>query len=131
MEKPEPKPNSDSQAYWDACGREELTYQFCAGCGKAQFYPRGRCIQCGNNALEWRISARLGAVYAVTQVYVGHPAFSADTPYPLALIELDEGFRLMTNVIGPESGNVTIGQRGHIVFETRGTFKLPQFVPER
>jgi uncharacterized OB-fold protein len=127
MEKPAPRPNADTQPYWDACAREQLIYQSCTQCGRAQFHPRARCVHCGAATLEWLQSAGHGTVYAVTEVHVGQISFKEDAPYCIALIELDEGFRIMTNVVGDRS-SVVIGSRGRIVFEARGEFKLPQFV---
>jgi len=127
MQKPELRPNADSRRYWDACNLGQLIYQFCEDCSQAQFYPRARCVHCLSQKLQWRNSALRGAVYAFTEVHVGQPAFGDQLPYVLALIELDEGFRIMSNVIGGRS-EVTIGSRGQIVFESRGEFQLPQFV---
>ncbi len=130
MQKPEPNPNADSQPYWDACGREELIYQSCEHCGNSQFYPRARCVRCGSAKLRWLKSAGRGVVYAVTEVHTGQPGFEEDAPYFIALVELDEGFRIMTNIVGGRDG-IVIGRRGRIVFETRGAYKLPQFLAEK
>lgn len=81
--------------------------------------------------MHWRDSARLGSVYAITDIHAaGHPAFKSSAPFSVVLVEMDEGFRIMTNVVG-DAGSITrIGDRGRIVFETRGSVKLPQFRPE-
>lgn len=86
--------------------RGELAYQFSMAAGKAVFYPRVMCPFTGSDRLEWRISAGLGTVYATTAV---HPREGA--PYNVALIDCDEGFRLMSRVedIAPEA--VRIGMR--------------------
>lgn len=127
MQNPAPQANADSRPYWEACRREELIYQFCEECGKAQFYPRGRCVHCSNAALKWLISAGRGRIYAVTEVHVGQQRYNDGAPYYLAMIELDEGFKIMTNIVG-EGRGPSIGRRGHIVFESRGDSKIPQFV---
>ena len=84
----------------------ELAYQWSPEAGKAVFYPRVICPFTGSNRLEWRVSAGLGTVYATT---VTHPRDGA--PYNVALIDFDEGFRLMSRVeeIAPEA--VRIGMR--------------------
>jgi hypothetical protein len=125
MQKPEPQANADSRPYWEACRREELIYQFCEECGKAQFYPRGRCVHCSNATLKWLTSAGGGRIYALTEVHVGQRNNAA--PYYLAMIEMDEGFKIMTNIVSGGKG-ASIGRRGHIVFESRGESKIPQFV---
>ena len=91
------------QQYLD---RGELAYQWSQEAGRAVFYPRVICPHTGSDRLEWRVSAGLGTVYATT---VTHPREGA--PYNVALIDLDEGFRLMSRVedIAPEA--VKIGMR--------------------
>lgn len=121
------QPNADSQPYWDAAAHGELIYQLCESCGKAQFYPRGRCVQCGGSVLKWLTSMGRGRIYAITEVHVGQAGYNDGAPYHLALIELDEGFRIMTNICGSRK-DVTIDRRGHIIFEARHQYKLPQFV---
>ena len=94
------------KTYLDHLARGELAYQFSREAGRAVFYPRVLCPFTGSNQLEWRISKGLGTVYATTVV---HPA--EGKPFNVALIDCDEGFRLMSRVedIAPEQ--VRIGQR--------------------
>ena len=94
------------KTYQDHLTRNELAYQFSREAGRAVFYPRVLCPFTGSNQLEWRISKGLGTVYATTVV---HP--SEGKPFNVALIDCDEGFRLMSRVedIAPEQ--VHIGQR--------------------
>jgi uncharacterized protein len=91
------------QAYLD---RGELAYQWSPEANRAVFFPRVICPFTGSERLEWRVSAGLGTVYATT---VTHPREGA--PYNVALIDCDEGFRLMSRVedLAPEA--VTIGMR--------------------
>jgi uncharacterized OB-fold protein len=84
----------------------ELAYQWSVPAGRAVFYPRVICPYSGSDRLEWRISAGLGTVYATT---VTHPRQGA--PYNVALIDLDEGFRLMSRVEDIAADAVTIGMR--------------------
>jgi uncharacterized protein len=129
-EKPAPVPNSDSTHYWDACNEERLSYQYCTSCSRPQFFPRAVCVHCGAANPTWRTSSGTGAIYAITYVYVaGHASFRAEVPYAVALIEMDEGFRIMMNVVG-SSDMAAIGDRGTVVYEVRGAIKIPQFRPE-
>jgi uncharacterized OB-fold protein len=101
---------SDQEAplkiYLSHLARNELAYQFSLEAGRAVFYPRVLCPFTGSDQLEWRISKGLGTVHATTVV---HP--SEGKPFNVALIDCDEGFRLMSRVedIAPEQ--VRIGQR--------------------
>jgi uncharacterized protein len=92
--------------YQQHLDRGELAYQFSLEADRAVFFPRVICPYTGSDRLEWRISAGLGTVYATT---VTHPREGA--PYNIALIDVDEGFRLMSRVedISPEA--VKIGMR--------------------
>jgi uncharacterized OB-fold protein len=86
--------------------RGELAYQWSSEAGKPVFYPRVVCPHTGSDRLEWRISAGLGTVYATT---VTHPREGA--PYNVALIDIDEGFRLMSRVEDIAPAAVRIGLR--------------------
>jgi len=86
--------------------RGELAYQFSTEAGKAVFYPRVICPYTGSENLEWRISKGLGTVHATTVV---HPA--QGEPYNVCLVDLDEGFRLMSRVEDMDPMAVKIGQR--------------------
>ena len=86
--------------------RGELAYQFSPEAGKAVFYPRVICPYTGSENLEWRISKGLGTVHATTVV---HPA--QGEPYNVCLVDLDEGFRLMSRVEDMDPMAEKIGQR--------------------
>ncbi len=103
MERTAESPLAIYQAYLE---KGELAYQWSPEAGKAVFYPRIICPFSGSDRLEWRVSSGLGTVYATT---VTHPRDGA--PYNVALIDCDEGFRLMSRVeeIAPEA--VRIGMR--------------------
>lgn len=95
-----------------------------------KFYPRTRCAHCGAARLDWLASARKGSVATFTVVHRAPSAgFRAEVPYVLALVDLDEQFRMMVNVRTPAPEAVRIGQRVEIVFERQpGGIALPQAV---
>jgi len=84
----------------------ELAYQFSPEAGRAVFFPRVRCPYTGVDCLEWRISAGVGTVYSTSVVYP-----RKGDPYNVALIDLDEGFRMMSRVVTDDPMQVSIGQR--------------------
>ncbi|MBN8872975.1 MAG: OB-fold domain-containing protein [Rhodospirillales bacterium] len=86
--------------------RGELAYQFSPSANRAVFYPRLVCPETGATDLDWRVSKGLGTVHATTVV---HPAQGA--PFNVALIDMDEGFRLMSRVEDVDPTSVAIGQR--------------------
>ena len=128
MNKPLPRPTAATLPFWQACAQGRLTYQHCDACGRAQFPPRNRCVACQAPGPVWRESARMGTVHTFTDVHrAPTTAFKQDVPYVIALIDLDEGFRMMMNVRGSAPGAVRIGSRVRVNFEqTAGPWPLPQ-----
>lgn len=91
----------DTQAFWRATKDKAFTYQQCTACDNLVFYPRAHCDACGSSELDVKTSAGKGRVYTysiVRQSY--HPFFRQQVPYAVAWIDLDEGPRLISNVIG-------------------------------
>jgi len=101
-----PDQNAPLKTYLDHLARNELAYQFSREAGRAVFYPRVLCPFTGSDKLEWHVSTGLGTVYATTVV---HPA--EGKPFNVALIDCDEGFRLMSRVEDIAPNEVRIGQR--------------------
>lgn len=131
MEKPPIRPTADTLPFWDGCRDRVLRYQACEDCGAVQRIPRGVCAACHGLRLAWRDSAGRGAVLSHTTVRrAPTAAFKAGTPYVIALVDLDEGFRLMVNVRGGSDTPLTIGQRVRIGFEPRGDATVPIAEPE-
>jgi uncharacterized protein len=126
---PAPVVNADSKAYWEAADRRELLLKRCSTCGKAHFPPRHLCPTCWSEQLEWTRSCGSGTVYTFTVMHrAPMPAFVKRVPYVVALIDLDEGPRLMANIIGDDALLSQIGDRVAVCFEERmGGGKLPQF----
>jgi hypothetical protein len=114
--KPLPKPTATSQPFWDAAKRHELQLQQCGGCKAFIYYPRDRCPHCLSEQLEWRHVSGKGKVYSYTTVRRASTRSFSDQPYVLAIVELDEGVRLTTNVEAePES--VKIGMPVTVFFD--------------
>jgi len=107
--------------------RGELAYQYSPAAGRAVFYPRVICPFTGSAELEWRVSAGLGTVYATT---VTHPV--KGNPYNVALIDLDEGFRLMSRVedIPPEAVRIGMRVRFRVREPVGDEAPYPVFAPE-
>ena len=98
--------DSPLKTYVDHLNRGELAYQFSPEAGRPVFYPRVLCPFTGSEKLEWRISKGLGTVHATTVV---HPA--EGKPFNVALVDCDEGFRMMSRVEDIDPMQVRIGQR--------------------
>jgi uncharacterized OB-fold protein len=117
LEKFLPHPTPVSRAYWDACRKHQLLIQHCLSCGHYQFYPRSFCTACMAREPAWKQASGLGTV--VTWTVVRRPvaeAYAADTPYVIALIRLDEGPVMMSQVTGCDADTVHSGMRVEAAF---------------
>ncbi len=125
--RPVPHPTAETRHFWDGCAGGELRYQRCADCGAVQLIPRSLCSACQSSGLEWKRSEGRGCILSYTTVHrAPTPAFRADVPYVIALVDMDEGFRLMVNVRGGDSPAVAIGARVRIGFRAVDGITLPE-----
>src|SRR3990170_4724400 len=122
--KPVPTPSPDTQRYWEGCKSHELWLPFC---------PRRFCPECFGWDIEWRRASGRGKVYSYAIQYRAfHPGWSDKTPYVTALVELDEGPRLYTNLIDvePDPKNIQCDMAVEVVFEEISEeIALPKFRP--
>ena len=117
-EKPLPAIDGESQPFWQAAREHRLAIMRCRDCGKHFFYPRALCPFCHRAAVEWVNASGRGKIYTFTIARrPAGPAFKADVPYVVALVELEEGPRLMTNILTKEVDKVRIGQAVKAVFD--------------
>jgi uncharacterized OB-fold protein len=108
----------ESQPFWDGLAARQLRLQRCGDCDAVVWYPRGLCPRCGSLNLAWFTASGQGVVYSYTVVRRTAGPFAAATPYVVAYVELAEGPRVLTNVVGCEPERVSIGQRVECVFDT-------------
>ena len=124
----------DTEAFWEATKEEKLLYQQCNDCNEVVFTPRAHCTACGSDNLEQKESKGEGTVYTYSVVRQNrNPAFADLGAYALAYIDLDEGFRMLSNVVNVENPltDVTVGQRVKVTFEKQeeGDYLIPLFEP--
>jgi uncharacterized OB-fold protein len=117
-------------AYWEGCGRGELVLQRCPACDLVQHRPRGVCAHCLSSDLEHFVASGRGVVYSCTVIHQnGIPPFRDACPDVLAYVDLEEGPRLMTNIVGCDPGTVEIGMDVVIEFVPAGEgLGVPRFV---
>lgn len=127
---PQPRPTAETLPFWEGCARGSLMFQHCEACGHAQFPPSLQCARCHQPGLTWREATPRGIVHSFTVVHrAPTAAFKERVPYVIALIDLEAGFRMMTNWRG-DIDAVVIGLPVHIVFESNGgPWPLPQARP--
>lgn len=131
--KPLPVPDADTRPFWEAAKQHKLSIQKCGACGKHVFYPRRYCNHCNSAApLEWVEAKGTGTVYTYTVARrPASRAFEGDVPYVVALIDLDEGARMMSGIVGCPVEQVKIGMRVRVVFDdVTPDISLPKFTPE-
>jgi len=129
--KPLPVPNLDSQPFWEGCKRHELLIPRCRRCGNYHFYPRFFCPKCVSNNLEWVKVGGRGKVYTFTIIErAGMAAFEEEVPYILALVQLEEGVLMMSNIVGCQLDKIEIGMDVQVVFDdVTDEITLPKFKP--
>ncbi len=126
---PLPDLNDLSRPFWDALKDGALTFQRCSACGHAWLPSRGECPSCLGDA--WiRETASGGATLVSWVVYrhAYHPAFEHRLPYTVAVVALDEGPRLISNIVG-DAGALRIDQRLKLVIESESSMSVPRFAP--
>lgn len=125
---PTPYRVPEAGPYWDGANNGILRLQYCQDCQTPRFYPRHLCAICGSSSVTWRDVSGLGVVYSFTIVHRGpSAAFKARQPYVVALIDLQEGPRMMSNIVGDDARQVAIGDAVKVQFERRGEMALPVF----
>jgi len=116
--RPLPRPDNVTAPYWEAAARRELLIQRCPACGHRQFYPRALCTVCGANP-EWERASGHGTVHTFTVIRQNYAKpFRDELPYVVAMIELDEGPMMMSNVTHCAPDDVRIGMAVEAYFVT-------------
>jgi uncharacterized OB-fold protein len=131
LAKPLPIPDSDSEKLWKGLARGELLLQHCLDCAAVHYYQQGICRGCGSERLEHRPASGRGRVYSYSVVYrAPGPAFKDDTPYCVLLVELEEGPRMVSSLVGGDPEKVTIDMPVELVCERiNDEITLPRFKP--
>jgi uncharacterized OB-fold protein len=131
IDKPLPAIDEDGAPYWEACRQGRLTAQRCAACGHLRWPPSVLCPRCLALEHAWVTLSGRGTIYSFIVVHrPQHPAFFADAPYNVAIVELEEGIRLHTNVLDCANEDLRIGLPVEVVFvKVNDEVTLPKFRP--
>lgn len=125
---PEPPVTPETERFWNATLEGELLLRECGECGRLYHYPRKHCPDCASSNTEWTASSGRGTVYSFTVSHQAGDEYGDATPFVLAYVELEEGPRIMTNIVNCEPDSVSIGQSVSVVFhDTGGEAALPRF----
>jgi len=116
--KPLPHIDEEMRPWWEALQRHELYVQKCYDCGGLRFHPRAVCPDCLSSRTEWLRASGSGKIYTFTVTYQNQAAgFRDSLPYVMAWVELDEGVKLLTNVVDCPPEQVKIGMSVEAVFD--------------
>ncbi|HEY2255964.1 MAG TPA: Zn-ribbon domain-containing OB-fold protein [Variovorax sp.] len=127
--KPLPTLTHENRPFWDACRAGHLSLQQCASCAHLRYPISPFCPRCLSGEFAWSKVSGRGTVFSYVVFHRAyHPGFQADVPYNVALVQLEEGPRLYTNIVGTPNDQVRIGDAVEVVFE-RATdeIAIPKF----
>src|SRR5947209_13068921 len=129
--KPLPVITEESRPFWEGCRQGKLLLQYCEQCQRYQFYPRLYCMQCGADTPRWVEASGRGTIYSYTIIYQNKsPEFAHDTPYNVAIVQLEEGPRIMSNVVNSDPAHLRVDLPVKVVFDSVSeTISLPRFMP--
>jgi uncharacterized OB-fold protein len=135
LRKPIPAITPEAQPFWDAAAQQKLKIQRCNQCRAWVWTPRPACVECGSENIEWTDVSGQGEVYSFTVIrqIAGRgaaQAFQKDMPYVVAWVDLSEGPRLISNIVGCPVENVKIGMKVAVSFEQAAKdVWIPKFKP--
>jgi hypothetical protein len=126
---PAPPVNPETKEFWDATAQGRLLLKRCLDCGSVIWYPRAFCPECASMRTEWFPASGRGRVYSYTVNHRTEGAYKDAAPLVLAYVELEEGPRMMTNVVGA-GARLAVGLAVEVVFHDTGEGSaLPRFRP--
>ena len=129
--KPLPQISSDTRAFWEGCRRHVFRIQKCANCGQIRWPSSFLCPHCLSDETKWIEASGRGVVYSYVVYHVAYdPSFEDDLPYVVALVEMDEGFRFLTNIVECNPEEVHCGMAVETLWDdVTETISLPKFRP--
>jgi uncharacterized OB-fold protein len=124
-----PTPTPDTEPFWQAAKEGRLVVQRCRSCRRHYFYPRSGCPSCGSEEIEWSEVSGHGLLVSYVINYRPMAPADPDTAQIIALVELDEGVRMLTNIVGTpaEPDALPLDAEVRVGFEPRGDWRLPVF----
>jgi uncharacterized protein len=124
-----PTPTPETAPYWAAATAERLSIQRCRACSRHYFYPRSFCPRCQSADVEWTDVSGRGRLISYVINYRPFPCTGNGAPQVIALVELEEGVRMLTNIVDSsgEPEGLPLDAPVSVAFEPRGDLKVPVF----
>ncbi len=108
---------AETRSFWDATSEGRLVLPRCNDCGTTIWYPKGFCSSCGSMSIEWIPASGRGTIYSFSITRKGQGVWAEHNPYVAAYVELEEGPRVLTNIVGCSVDDVLIGMSVSVVFD--------------
>ena len=126
-----PTPDPDPQEFWDAARDRRLLIRRCSACARPHFYPRPFCPHCWSEDVVWEQASGRATLYTWSVVHVNDlPPFPERVPYVAAVVDLDEGPRMMTNIVDCDFEELEVGMALEVTFrQETDDITLPLFRP--
>lgn len=130
-ERPLPQPNADTKPFWDGCREQKLMFQKCGECGHVRWPASFLCPLCHSTMTEWIAASGRGTIYTFAVYHVAfHEAFKKRLPYVTAVVELDEGPRILSAITGCDIADIRCDMPVKVIWRTASEgFVLPDFTP--
>jgi uncharacterized OB-fold protein len=127
-----PTPDDTTRSFWTGAEQGQLLIKRCRNCERAYFYPRPFCPHCWSEEVEWEVASGRARLYTWSVVYVNDlPPFADQVPYIAAIVDLDEGPRMMTNVVDCPVHNLKAGMPLQVAFRHQAEgVTVPVFRPD-
>ena len=129
--RPLPVITEESRPFWEGCRQGKLLLQYCDRCQQYQFYPRLYCMRCEAENPRWVEASGRGVIYSYTIIRQNKsPEFAKDTPYNVAIVQLEEGPRMLSNIVDIAPAELRVELPVTVVFDrVSDTISLPRFRP--
>lgn len=120
-----------AELFWEATKQKRFMLQWCSRCERPIFYPRDFCPHCAGDSISWKEASGKGKIYAVSVMHKpGNPMMATKVPYAVAIVELEEGVRLLTNLVGCDPSEARVGMAVTVTWDTLPDGRhLPLFEP--
>ena len=130
--KPLPRPTPETQPFWDGTRDGRLMIMHCNACARDYFYPRPYCPFCFSADTSWKQASGKAKLHTYMIIHRAAPGFESEAPYVVGVVQLDEGPRMMTNIVGiePDPARLTVDMPLEVTFDkANDDITLPKFRP--
>jgi uncharacterized OB-fold protein len=132
-QRPIPIPDEDSKPFFEGAREQRLMIQQCTNCGTMMWPAKPRCDNCLLPTVTWVQASGKGTLYSFVLMHqIYHPGFASETPYNIVQVDIEEGLRIVSNVVGCSNADLAIGMPLEVTFETiSDEVTLPRFKPAK